>query len=240
MDRAHEVCDAIARRGYRRLQLVVQADCVTMARNEKLVEAMAKAGFKSVFLGIESASRRNLAAAKKGDILDYSRRAVELCHRHGIMVVGGMIFGFPDDNEEDIVANYRFLKEVGTDSDYCQILTPYPKTGIRNLLMDEGLVTNAEDFSRYNGMWANVKTRHLNDGQLQFLYWYHRETTMGWWTPSDRIRAQGPFWTGIWIYAMKPLMKKILERQQDKIGWPGRFKKELKRLVQMNRFPDLE
>ena len=240
VDRAHEVCDAIARRGYRRLQLVVQADCVTMARNEKLVAAMAKAGFKSVFLGIESASRRNLAAAKKGDILDYSRRAVELCHRHGIMVVGGMIFGFPDDNEEDIVANYRFLKEVGTDSDYCQILTPYPKTGIRNLLMDEGLVTNAEDFSRYNGMWANVKTRHLNDGQLQFLYWYHRETTMGWWTPSDRIRAQGPFWTAIWIYAMKPILRNVLERQQRKIGWKGRFKNELRRMVAMNRFPDLE
>jgi radical SAM superfamily enzyme YgiQ (UPF0313 family) len=240
VDRAMAVCDAIARRGYRKLQLFVQADCVTMARNEKLVEAMAKAGFLSVFLGIESASRRNLAAAQKGDILDYSRQAVALCHRHGIMVVGGMIFGFPDDKEEDIAANYRFLKEVDADTIYCQILTPYPKTGIRRKLMDDGLVTNAEDYSRYNGMWANVKTHHLNDGQLQFLYWYHRETTMGWWTPSDRIRAQGPLWTGIWLYAMKPILKRILEGQQQRIGWQGRFRKELKRLVAMNRFPDLE
>jgi radical SAM superfamily enzyme YgiQ (UPF0313 family) len=240
VDRALAVCQAITRRGYQRLQLVVQADCVTMARNEKLVKAMARAGFRSVFLGIESASRRNLAAAKKGDILDYSRRAVENCHRHGIMVVGGMIFGFPDDQEEDIAANYRFLKEIDTDSDYCQILTPYPKTGIRQMLMDQGLVTNAENFSRYNGMWANVKTRHLNDGQLQFLHWYYRETIMGWWNPSDRIRAQGRFWTGIWLYAMRPLMQRVLERQQRELGWKGRFKKHLGRMVQMNRFPDLE
>ncbi len=240
VERALEVCDAIARRGYPKLQLIVQADCVTMARNEHLVEAMARAGFRSVFLGMESASRRNLAAAKKGDIVDASRQAVENCHKHGIMVVAGMIFGFPDDEEEDIAANYHFLKEVDADSDYCQILTPYPKTGIRKMLMDEGLVTNADNYTRYNGMWANVKTRHLNDGQLQFLVWYHRETTMGWWNPSDRIRAQGPLWTGIWIYAMRPLMKKIIGRQQQRIGWKGRFQSHLRRLVEMNRFPDLE
>jgi len=239
VERAMRVCDAIARRGYPRLQLIVQADCVTMARNEKLVGAMARAGFKSVFLGIESASRRNLAAAKKGDILDASRRAVENCHKHGIMVVGGMIFGFPDDEEKDIEANYRFLKEIDTDSDYCQILTPYPKTGIRQLLMDEGLVTNAENYSHYNGMWANVRTRHLSDEQLQFLYWYHRETTMGWWEPSERIRAQGRLWTGIWRYAMRPLMQKALDRQQRRVGWKGRFEKEMKRLRNMNRFDDL-
>ncbi|MGD8367845.1 MAG: radical SAM protein [Desulfobacterales bacterium] len=240
VERALKVCDAIARRGYPRLQLIVQADCVTMARNEHLVAAMARAGFRSVFLGMESASRRNLAAAKKGDIIDASRQAVENCHKHGIMVVAGMIFGFPDDEEQDIEANYRFLKEVDADTDYCQILTPYPKTGIRKVLMDEGLVTNAENYARYNGMWANVKTRHLNDGQLQFLVWYHRETTMGWWTPSARIRAQGPLWTGIWLYVMRPLMKKILDRKQQRIGWKGRFKNHLRRLVEMNRFPDLE
>ena len=100
-----------------------------MARNEKMVRKMAMAGFKSVFLGMENASEKNLKAAGKGDILDASRRAVNLCHKYGIMVVGGMIFGFPDDGETEIIENYRFLKSTGADSAYCQILTPYPKTG---------------------------------------------------------------------------------------------------------------
>ena len=45
------------------------------------------------FLGMENASKKNLQAARKGNILDASRKAVLNCHKYGIMVVGGMIFG---------------------------------------------------------------------------------------------------------------------------------------------------
>lgn len=238
--RVVELCKAIVDRGYRDLHFVVQADCLTMSRNEEMVAMMARAGFTSVFLGIENASRKNLKAAHKGDILSASRQAVELCHKHGIMVVGGMIFGFPDDEEQDIVDNYRFLKEIDADSSYCQILTPYPKTGIRQHLLDEGLVTNADDFSTYNGIWANVRTRHLDADTLQYLVWYHRQQVMGWWEPSRQVRAQGPLWTGIWIHLVRPLLKAVLDRRLRRIGWRGRYEREMARLRSVNRFPELE
>ena len=88
-ERVIRLCDAIIARNYRNLFFVVQADCVTMSRNEKMVARMARAGFKSIFLGMENASKKNLAAANKGDILDASKKAVEICHRYGIMIVGG-------------------------------------------------------------------------------------------------------------------------------------------------------
>ncbi len=238
-ERVMTLCDAIISRGYRNLYFVVQADCVTMARNEEMVEKMALAGFKSIFLGMENASKKNLKAARKGDILDASRKAVENCHKHGIMVVGGMIFGFPDDGEAEIVENYRFLKSTGADTAYCQILTPYPKTEIRRQLLDQGLVTNAMDFSRYNGMWANVKTRKLNSENLQYLFWYHEQTVMGWWEPSAQIREQGRLWTGIWIHFLRPLMKIAVRRSQEKYGWRGRFQREMKQRASVNRFGDL-
>jgi radical SAM superfamily enzyme YgiQ (UPF0313 family) len=234
------LCDAIIARGYRNLYFVVQADCVTMSRNEEMVEKMALAGFKSVFLGMENASKKNLKAARKGDILDASRRAVHNCHKHGIMVVGGMIFGFPDDGEAEIIENYRFLKSTGADTAYCQILTPYPKTEIRQQLLDQGLVTNPLDYTRYNGMWANVKTRKLAAETLQYLFWRHEQTVMGWWEPSDRIREQGRFWTGIWIHFLKPIMKIAVRRSQRKYGWRGRFQREMKHRASVNRFRDLE
>ena len=238
--RVIDLCDAIIARRYRNLYFVVQADCVTMARNEEMVRKMALAGFKSVFLGMESASKKNLKDARKGDILDASRRAVRNCHKHGIMVVGGMIFGFPDDGEPEIIENYRFLKSTGADTAYCQILTPYPKTEIRRQLLDQGLVTNALDYTRYNGMWANVKTRKLTAGTLQYLFWRHEQTVMGWWDPSDRLREQGRFWTGIWIHFLKPLMKVVVRRSQKKYGWEGRFQREMDHLATVNRFRDLE
>lgn len=239
-DRVMRLCDAILARGYRHLHFVVQADCVTISRNEEMVAKMARAGFRSMFLGMENASKKNLVAAQKGDILNASRKAVALCHKYGIMIVGGMIFGFPDDGEAEIIDNYRFLKSIGADTAYCQILTPYPKTGIRQELLDQGLVTNPDDYSRYNGMWANVRTHKLSSDELQYLFWYHNEKIMGWWHPSERIRSQGRLWTSIWLYLFKPLLKKILARQQKRLGWRGRFEQTIKARAGINCFADLD
>jgi radical SAM superfamily enzyme YgiQ (UPF0313 family) len=239
-DRVMALCEAILSRGYRHLSFCVQADCATMARNEPMVRIMARAGFKSVFLGIENVSARNLQAAHKGNTAELSRKAVALCHRYGIMVLGGMIFGFPDDDEADIIANYEFLKSTKADTAYCQILTPYPKTGIRRDLMEADLVVNPDDYSHYNGMWANVCTRHLSAARLQYLFWYHRQQVLGWWEPSERIRQQGRLWTSIWRFGFRPLMKCVVSRSLKKHGWEGRYQREISRLEEINRFKDLD
>lgn len=234
------LCDAIIARNYKKLNLVVQADCISMAQNEEMVRKMALAGFKSVFLGIENASKKNLESAGKGNIVNASRKAVENCHKYGIMVIGGLIFGFPEDDEASIIENYQFLKTIGADGSYCQILTPYPKTGMRQNLIDDGLVTNQYNYKKYSGLWANVKTRYLDSDQLQYLFWYHRQVTLGWWNPSRRARSQGRIWTGIWLYAFKPVLKFFIDRTLARDGWEGRYRKELKRLSNMNHFKDLE
>jgi len=239
-ERLIRLCDAIIARKYPNLTIVIQADCITMARHEQMVAKMARAGCKTVFLGIENASKKNLQTARKGDIRDATVQAIANCHKYGIMVLGGMIFGFPDDNEADIIANYEFLNTVKADTSYCQILTPYPKTAMRRQLMDDGLVTNPEDFTRYNGMWANVRTRHLSADELQYLFWYHRHNVMGWWEPSERVQNQGRLWTSIWLLAFKPLFKKLFRRQLRKYGWRGLFERDMAHQAQINHFPDLE
>ncbi|MFC1856836.1 B12-binding domain-containing radical SAM protein [Thermodesulfobacteriota bacterium] len=239
-ERVIEICDAIIGRKYKNLHIVVQADCISMSRNEKMVRKMSRAGIKCVFLGIENALKKNLVVAHKGDIVDASRKAVGLCHQHGIMVIGGLIFGFPDDDEDDIIENYKFLKSTGSDTAYCQILTPYPKTGMRRDLLDEGLVTNHDDYRWYNGMWANVKTKHLESDQLQYLFWYHRQKVLGWWEPSERVRSQGPLWTSIWLYAFRPMAKFFIGRSLQKYGWEGRYRRMVRRQAAVNVFKDLE
>ena len=238
--RVIELCDAIIARGYRKLNMVVQADCISMSRNEEMVKKMARAGFRSVFLGIENVSTKNLAAASKGDIVTASQKAVEVCHRHGIMVIGGLIFGFPDDDEQDIINNYQFLNTIDADAAYCQILTPYPKTEMRQQLLKQGLVTNPDKLKHYNGLWANVRTHHLSSERLQYLFWYHRQKVLGWWKPSGRVRSQGKGWTSIWTVAFKPFLKAYYKRMLRKEGWEGRYQRELERIAKMNHFPDLE
>ena len=239
-DRVIRLCDEIIARNYKKLYLIVQADCISMSRNEEMIRKMSLAGIKSIYLGIENVSKKNLAVARKGDIVGASRKAVQMCHKYGIMVFAGLIFGFPDDDETDIIENYNFLKSIEADTAYCQILTPYPKTAMRQELLDQGLVTNPHDYKWYNGIWANVKTRHLDADRLQYLVWLHRQKVMGWWEPSEIVRSQGRLWTGIWIYAFRPLLQFILDRRLKKLGWEGRYKLDMKRQAGVNVFKDLE
>ncbi len=235
-----EICDAIIARKYRGLNLVVQADCVSMARNEEMVEKMAMAGFKSVFLGIENGSEKNLAAMNKGNIVEDAKKAIENCHRHGMMVIAGLIFGLPEDSEQEIIENYEFYKFLEADASYLQMLTPYPRTGIRQELIEKGLVANRDDFKWYSGLWANVRTKHLTAEELQYLFWLHRQKVLGWWEPSKFAREKGGVWVSFWKYFFKPLMKFFYERRTGRLGWEGRYRKEIERLRGMNAFPDLQ
>lgn len=239
-ERVMELCEAIIARNYKGLILVVQADCLTMAKHEPMVAKMAEAGFRSVFLGIENGSKKNLSAAGKGDIVAASRKAIENCHKYGMMVIGGLIFGFPEDDVEAIKENYEFFKSIGADACYAQILTPYPKTAMRENLINEGLVVNPDDYKKYSGLWANVRTRYLSAEQLQYHFWYQRQVVLGWWNPPDPVRRQGRIWTSIWRFLFKPFLKLHYRRVMRKVGWQGRYERELHRWERMNSFPDLQ
>jgi anaerobic magnesium-protoporphyrin IX monomethyl ester cyclase len=235
-----QLCDAIIARKYKGLKLIVQADCVSMAKNEEMVAKMAEAGFCSVFLGIESGSKKNLTSAGKNDVSAHAKKAIENCHKNGMMVIGGLIFGFPEDDIESIRENYQFFKSINADALYCQVLTPYPKTGMRRQLLEQGLITNQDNYKKYNGLWANVRTSHLDSEQLQYQFWYQRQVVLGWWDPPAQVRSQGWAWISIWRFFYKPLLKIHFRRIMKKYGWEGRYRREVQRWENMNRFQDLE
>jgi len=239
-NRVIELCDAIIKKNYSGLKLIVQADCISMAQNEEMVAKMAEAGFCSIFLGIENGYSKNLTSAGKSDIVAYSRKAIENCHKYGMMVIGGLIFGFPEDDEQSIAGNYEFFKSINADAAYCQVLTPYPKTAMREQLLEKGLITNTDNYKKYNGLWANVRTRYLDAAQLQYQFWYQRQVVLGWWNPSSKVRRQGWAWISIWRFLFKPFLKLRFARIMKKYGWTGRYELEVARWERMNDFPDLE
>jgi radical SAM superfamily enzyme YgiQ (UPF0313 family) len=235
-----EVCDAIIARKYKDLRLVVQADCASMAKHGDMVKKMADAGFIGVFLGIENASEKNLAAMGKAGAAEKARQAVANCHKNGLMVIGGLIFGLPEDDEESIRKNYSFLNELEIDASYCQMLSPFFKTPLRDELISDGMVTNMDHYERYNGYWANVKTKHLESDQLQYLFWYHRQVTLGWWNPSRFSREQGGLWVQVWIHIVKPIMRYFSAKKIRREGWEKQYRDYITRLEKMNYFEDLK
>src|SRR5262245_39963575 len=168
--RFKELCEEIARAGLSHLRYIVQASVHGIAKDPTLAPAMARAGFDTVFMGIENAEAANVealaVAAKRGRSEDETPRAVRLLRDNGIKAVGGFIVGNPDDDRAAIARTFRYARQLGLDFPIVQALTPYPRTEMRAELMAEGLVTNPDDLTRYNGYMVNVRTRHLSSSAI--------------------------------------------------------------------------
>jgi anaerobic magnesium-protoporphyrin IX monomethyl ester cyclase len=168
--RFKELCEEIVGAGLSHLRYIVQASVHGIAKDPTLAPAMARAGFDTVFMGIENAEDPNVAALdigpKLGKTENETPRAVRLLRDNGIKAVGGFIVGNPDDDRAAIRRTFRYARRLGLDFPIVQCLTPYPRTEMRESLLAEGLVTNAEDLTRYNGYMVNVRTRHLSSTQL--------------------------------------------------------------------------
>src|SRR5207249_4979049 len=174
--RFKELCEEIHAAGLSHLRYIVQASVHGIAKDPTLAPAMARAGFDTVFMGIENAEAANVAAldiaAKRGRTEDETPRAVRLLRENGIKAVGGFIVGNPDDDRAAIARTFRYARRLGLDFPIVQCLTPYPRTEMRDELLAEGLVTNADDLTRYNGYMVNVRTRHLgSDAIARTMLW---------------------------------------------------------------------
>ncbi len=88
-------------------------ECRSNDLDEELVERMAQAGLRQVFLGIESASKASLARMKKGVRLDAQAAAVRMLKARGVEINPGFIMFEPDAGLADVRANFDFLKGNG-------------------------------------------------------------------------------------------------------------------------------
>jgi hypothetical protein len=95
------------------------------------------------------------------------RAAIELLHRHGMLVVGGLIVGNPSDTRESIEANLEFARRY-VDYPYIQHPTPYPRTPDDEEFRDRGLIIN-ERLDEYDGTTAVVRSEHLEAEEIEFM-----------------------------------------------------------------------
>ena len=178
--RFKELCDAIIEAGLTDIDYMVQGmTSAIAAHGEELAPLMRKAGFRYVFLGIENILEDDLAflkAGAKNATREGGRRtgnasqiAVDLLHRHGMFVIGGLIVGNPDDTPDAITANLDFARKH-VDWPYIQHPTPYPGTPMTRDFIDRDLIVNVR-VEEYDGTTAVTRTAHLPAGEVEFLRW---------------------------------------------------------------------
>jgi radical SAM superfamily enzyme YgiQ (UPF0313 family) len=166
IDHFRRVCQAIVQHGLNDLFYITQVSAVGIARNSALVADMKQANFHTVFVGFESMSPAALKDMKKPTSPEINRQAAALLRQHEIGIIAGIIVGYPDDTEESIRQNFQSVRTLKPDMYYAQYLTPYPKTVLRQELLEAGLVVNIDDFRHYDGFSSNIRTRHLSREEL--------------------------------------------------------------------------
>jgi radical SAM superfamily enzyme YgiQ (UPF0313 family) len=178
--RFHALCDAIVKERLNDIDYIVQAMTSSIAASgDSLAAAMRKAGFRYVFLGIENildedlqflkASAKNAAREGGRRTGSATLRAVDVLHRHGMYVVGGLIVGNPTDTQESIEANLAFAREH-VDWPYIQHPTPYPGTPMTQDFIERQLIVN-DRVEEYDGTTAVVRSEHLTAEEIEFLRW---------------------------------------------------------------------
>jgi anaerobic magnesium-protoporphyrin IX monomethyl ester cyclase len=174
------LCRAIIGAGLNDIQYLVQGMTSSIAAHgDTLAPLMRAAGFRYVFLGIENVLDDDLAflraAAKNAEreggrrVGNATTRAIDVLHRAGMYVVGGIIVGNPGDTRDSIETNLQFARRL-VDWPYIQHPTPYPGTPMTKDFRDRGLIVN-ERMEEYDGTTAVVRTEHLSAEEIEFMRW---------------------------------------------------------------------
>jgi radical SAM superfamily enzyme YgiQ (UPF0313 family) len=173
--RLEALCRAIVEHGLDDIMYVVQAMTAAIAAHgASLAPLMRQAGFRYVFLGIENVLEDDLAflratAKNSRKQENTTLAAVNVLHQHGLLVVGGLIVGNPDDTRSSIETNLAFARKY-VDWPYIQHPTPYPGTPMTRDFQERGLIVN-QRVEEYDGTSAVTRSAHLDAEEIEFMRW---------------------------------------------------------------------
>lgn len=148
---------------------------IDVTDHPELVRDMAQAGCTGVFVGFESLSDANLAAAGKRSPRtdDYARR-VDLLHRWGIQVNGSFVLGFDHDGPDVFARTTDWIEQNRLQCATFHILTPYPGTPLFAQMESEGRLLH-KDWSLYDTAHVVFRPRQMTPAELASGYaWCYR------------------------------------------------------------------
>jgi radical SAM superfamily enzyme YgiQ (UPF0313 family) len=117
---------------------------LNLSDDEELMHMMVRAGFESVFVGIESPNESSLHECRK--IPNKNRDLLGSIHaiqRSGIQVFGGFILGFDNDPPSIFNSLIAFIRDSGIVTAMVGILNVPPGTQLHQRLIKEGRVLSS-------------------------------------------------------------------------------------------------
>jgi radical SAM superfamily enzyme YgiQ (UPF0313 family) len=144
------------------------------AIDEEMIDLMAQAGFKKLFMAVESPNEEIQATqvnkkVKLGRIKDL----VDKMRSVGIISEGSFMVGFPHETKQQVDATFAKAMEFGFDRISISIVNPLPGTPLYDMCKREGLLQ--PDFDPQDIRWSNENIR-LDGIERGYLGKRRRET----------------------------------------------------------------
>jgi radical SAM superfamily enzyme YgiQ (UPF0313 family) len=111
---------------------------LNLAEDEPLLESMKQAGFRRVFLGIETPEEESLKEAQKPQNRGNLLESVRKIQSYGMEVMAGFIVGFDNDPVDIFERQIRFIRESAIPLAMVGLLTALPDTQLWRRLEKEG------------------------------------------------------------------------------------------------------
>lgn len=133
---------------------------ISIGINHDLLQLAAKSGCRSLLIGFESLSIKNLKAINK---LHNSNPAnygflIKRIHKAGIGITGNFIVGLDEDRISVFDKISKFLNDTKIELPQVAILIPYPGTEIFNYFEHQGRIVT-KDWNNYYNINGNVVFR---------------------------------------------------------------------------------
>lgn len=138
----------------------------TLLKNEDMVGLMAKAGAKTVYIGVESPDPETLREYNKRIKTDTPSRAVALLKRNGLQVFASYILGGINDDAGKILQTVKFARLLDTEVAQFSILTPYPGTGLFSKLESS---LRHKKWRLYDGVHLVFRHKNVSFIMMEFL-----------------------------------------------------------------------
>jgi radical SAM superfamily enzyme YgiQ (UPF0313 family) len=207
--RTKELCERIIAEGLK-LEWSAQVR-VEAAKDEELLDLMAKSGCYVVFVGLESINPATLKAYNKSQTVEGIRDCVVNFHRFGIKVHGMFVFGSEEDHYEVIRDTVKFSRQLDLDSLQYLILTPVPGTPFYQEMEAQNRII-CRDWSQYDGHHTVFQPRQFTPFELQMETTRAMKKFYSWPSVVRRLIARDLFYAKMKAYGRIILWKSTLKR----------------------------
>jgi radical SAM superfamily enzyme YgiQ (UPF0313 family) len=199
---------------------------IDVARDEAVLDRLAKAGCRCVLIGFESLNEASLAQMGKAwnSVSGSYERVVRALHSRNIGIYGTFVFGYDADTKDSIARTLDFALESRLEIANFNPLTPTPSSALYDRLLAEGRLLSPKWWLDPNYRYGDAifEPRGMRPHELTDGVFEARRRFYSWRSIGSRVLNAGtafsPFRAGLTTIANVISRREIYKKQFRQLG----------------------